>query len=53
MNHFDQWNRVDSPKINSSLYDQSIYDKGGKKIQQGKISSINGAGKTGQLYGKE
>ena len=32
---------------------QLIYDKGGKDIQWRKVSSISGAGKTGQLHVKE
>lgn len=52
--HMNQWNRIESPKINSQLYSQLIYGKEGKVIQQGiDISSINGAGQTGQLLVKE
>ena len=44
----------DSPEINSCTYRYLIFDKGAKNIKWGKTaSSINGAGKTGQLYVKE
>ena len=35
------------------IYGQLIYNKGGKNIQWQKVSSISGAGKTGQLHVKE
>ena len=51
--HIDQWNRVESPDMNPQLYGQIIFDKAGKNIQWKKVSSINGAGKIGQLYVEE
>ena len=37
------------PEVNSPIYGQLIYNKGGKNIQWRKIVfSISGAGKTGQ-----
>ena len=40
--------------MNSYLYGQLIYNKGGKKNNGEKIaSSINGVGKTGKLHAKE
>ena len=44
---------MEIPKINLQRYDKLINNKGGKNIQQGKVFSINGAGKTGQLYAKQ
>ena len=31
--HIDQWNRTESPEINSILFVQLIFDKGGRSIQ--------------------
>ena len=47
----DQWNRTGSPEINSSLYSQLIFDKGGSSIKI--ASSTNGVGRPGQLHTKK
>ena len=52
--NIDPWNKIEIPEINLCTYGYLIFDKGGKDIQWGRTAySINGAGKTGQLFVKE
>ena len=37
----DEWNRIESPEINPSLYDQLIFNKGGRNIKWNQNSFFN------------
>ena len=52
--NIDQWNKIESQEINPCTYEYLILTKEARIYNGEKtVSSINGAGKTGQLHVKE
>ena len=52
--NIDQWNKIESPEINACTYGSLFLTKEARIYNGAKtVSSINGAGKTGQLHVKE
>ena len=52
--HIKQRNRIQTPEMDPQLYSQQIFNKAGETSNgQKTVSSINGAGKIGQLYTEE
>ena len=52
--NLDQRNKIENPEINPCTYRYLIFNKGARIHSGAKTAfSISGAGKTGQLHGKE
>ena len=52
--HINQWNRIESPKINPHFHSQLIFNKGGRCIKWSKNSLFDiGVGRTGMVHAKK